>query len=163
MPTPTKSFEVIEILVRHEVEFIVVGMTAGVLQGAPAVTFDLDILYSLSPVNVDRLLDALVELEAIFRGDERRLKPNRSHLESRGHKLLMTKFGIVDVLGSLGDYDFRDLEGDAPALALGPMSVRVLSLERLIEAKEKAGRDKDMAVLPLLRATLARKRQSPKD
>ena len=159
MAGPTKSFEVIEVLVRHEVEFMVVGMTAGVLQGAPAVTFDLDILYSLDPVNADRLLDALVELEAIFRGDERRLKPNLSHLQSRGHKLLMTKFGIVDVLGSLGEYDYRDLESDAPALAIGPMSVKVLSLERLIEVKEKAGRDKDMAVLPLLRATLARKHQ----
>lgn len=160
MPTPTKSFEVIEVLVRHGVEFMVVGMTAGVLQGAPAVTFDLDILYPLDPVNVNRLLDALLELEAVFRGDERRLKPNQSHLESRGHKLLMTKFGIVDVLGSLGDYDYQDLETDAPAVALGPMSVRVLSLERLIEVKAKAGRDKDMAVLPLLRATLARKRQA---
>jgi len=39
------------------------------------------------------------------------------------------------------------------------MSVRVLSLERLIEVKEKAGRDKDIAVLPLLRATMARKSQ----
>lgn len=160
MPTATKSFEVIEVLVRHEVEFMVVGMTAGVLQGAPAVTFDLDILYSLDAHNLPRLLDALLELESVFRGDERRLIPNLSHLQSRGHKLLMTKFGIVDVLGSLGEYDYRDLESDAPALALGPMSVRVLSLERLIEVKQKAGREKDMAVLPLLRATLARKRPS---
>ena len=44
-----------------------------------------------------------------------------------------------------------------------PMNVKVLSLERLIEVKEKAGRDKDMAVLPLLRATLARKRQPSSD
>lgn len=139
---------------------MVVGMTAGVLQGAPAVTFDLDILYSLDAHNLPRLLDALLELESVFRGDERRLTPNLSHLQSRGHKLLMTKFGIVDVLGSLGEYDYRDLESDAPALALGPMSVRVLSLERLIEVKQKAGREKDMAVLPLLRATLARKRPS---
>lgn len=159
MHPPTKSFEVIEVLVRHDVEFMVVGMTAGVLQGAPAVTFDLDILYSLDRGNVHRLLQALVELEAVFRGDERRLKPNESHLTSRGHKLLMTKFGIVDVLGSLGEYEYRDLVSDAPALALGSMSIKVLSLDRLIEVKEKAGRDKDLAVLPLLRATLSRKRQ----
>src|SRR5881397_3262629 len=99
MQTPTRSFEVIEILVRHNVAFIVVGMTAGVLQGAPAVTFDLDIVYSRDSANIDRLLAALQELQAVFRGDDRRLVPNRSHLESKGHKLLMTKFGIVDVLG----------------------------------------------------------------
>ena len=40
------------------------------------------------------------------------------------------------------------------------MSVRVLSLERLIEVKQKAGREKDMAVPPLLRAPLTRKRRS---
>ena len=36
------------------------------------------------------------------------------------------------------------------------MNVQVLSLTRLIDVKEKAGRAKDLAVLPLLRATLAR-------
>jgi hypothetical protein len=49
MPTPTRSFDVIELLVRHDVEFIVVGMTAGVLHGAPAVTFDLDIVTRVTP------------------------------------------------------------------------------------------------------------------
>jgi hypothetical protein len=38
------------------------------------------------------------------------------------------------------------------------MRVRVLGLERLIVVKERAGRDKDRAVLPLLRSTLARVR-----
>lgn len=160
MVAPTKSFEVIEVLTRHGVAFMVVGMTAGVLQGAPAVTFDLDILYSRDQANVHRLLAALVELEAVFRGDERRLVPNESHLHSRGHKLLMTKFGIVDVLGSLGDYEYPDLAPDTPTLEVGPMKVKVLSLERLIEVKEKAGRDKDLAVLPLLRATLGRERKA---
>jgi hypothetical protein len=82
MPTPTRSFEVLEILARHDVAFIVVGMTAGVLQGAPAVTSDLHILYSRDATNIERMLAALSELEAVFRGDERRIAPNRSHLES---------------------------------------------------------------------------------
>ena len=156
MPTPTRSFDVIEVLVHHQVEFIVVGMTAGVLQGAPAVTFDLDIVYSRSGANIERTLAALTELDARFRGDERRIAPNRSHLESKGHKLLMTKFGIVDVLGSLGDYEYEDLLGDAVVLEVEQLRVRVLSLARLIEVKQAAGREKDLAVLPLLRATLAR-------
>ncbi len=79
MATPTKSFQVIQLLSRHGVQFIVVGMTAGVLQGAPAVTFDLDILYSRHAENIARLLLALKELESVFRGDDRRLVPNESH------------------------------------------------------------------------------------
>jgi hypothetical protein len=156
MPTPTRSFDVIEVLVRHEVAFIVVGMTAGVLQGAPAVTFDLDIVYSRNAENIDRTLAALVELQAVFRGDERRIVPNKSHLESKGHKLLMTKFGIVDVLGSLEEAGYEELIDDTIVLGLQGMNVRVLSLARLIEVKAAAGREKDLAVLPLLRATLAR-------
>jgi hypothetical protein len=39
------------------------------------------------------------------------------------------------------------------------MNVRVLDLEELIAVKERAGREKDLAVLPLLRATLARARE----
>jgi hypothetical protein len=159
MPTPTRSFEVVELLVRHRVRFIVVGMTAAVLQGAPAVTFDLDVLYSRDPENVARLLSALGELEAVFRGDDRRLTPNQSHLESRGHKLLLTKFGVVDVLGSLDDLEYPDLISDAVTLQVDAMQVPVLSLPQLIEVKEKAGREKDLAVLPLLRATLARARK----
>jgi len=156
MPTPTKSFEVIELLCRHEVEFIVVGMTAGVLQGAPAVTFDLDILYARNSDNIQRLLAALADLDAVFRNDDRRLRPNESHLASKGHKLLMTRYGVVDVLGALDELEYGDLLEDTVELSLDPMRVRVLSLARLIEVKEKAGREKDLAVLPLLRATLSR-------
>jgi hypothetical protein len=36
----------------------------------------------------------------------------------------------------------------------GGLTVRVLSLPALIEAKERLGRPKDLAVLPVLRATL---------
>jgi hypothetical protein len=36
----------------------------------------------------------------------------------------------------------------------GGLNVRVLSLPALIEAKERSGRPKDLAALPVLRATL---------
>ena len=41
-------------------------------------------------------------------------------------------------------------------LTVEDMRVHVVSLKRLIEIKAQAGREKDLAVLPLLRATLAR-------
>ena len=36
----------------------------------------------------------------------------------------------------------------------GGVTIRVLGLPALIEAKERAGRPKDLAALPVLRATL---------
>ncbi len=49
MPRATKTFELLETLHRHDVEFIVVGMTSAVLQGAPGIAFDLDIVYQRTP------------------------------------------------------------------------------------------------------------------
>jgi hypothetical protein len=50
---------------------------------------------------------------------------------------------------------YEDLVDRAPELSLGEgLSVRVIDLRTLIELKEKAGRPKDLAALPVLRATL---------
>lgn len=153
----TDTLLLLRALHRHGVEFIVVGMTAAVLQGTPAVTLDLDLVYSLDPGNVDRLLRALEELGARFRHDDRRIPPDRSHLESRGHKLLETRSGDLDILGALDDGAVHgELLPDTIVLDVAGMPVRVLGLRRLIEVKERAGRPKDLAVLPLLRSTLER-------
>src|SRR6188768_2907676 len=105
---------IIETLVAHDVDFIVVGGMAAVLQGAPVHTIDLDIVYALSPANIDRLELALIHLGAVFRDDPRRIVPNRSHLQSRGHKLLQTAAGPLDVLATIEtNTTFQDLLADA--------------------------------------------------
>lgn len=161
MNGPTRSLEVLEVLHRHHVVFIVVGMTAGVLQGTPAITFDLDIVYSRASDNIARLLGALREMSAFFRTDpDRRIEPNLSHLASAGHKLLATNLGQLDVLGELGTGEsYECLLPDTVVVDVDGIPIRVLGLERLIAAKQAANRDKDRAVLPLLRATLERSRK----
>ena len=52
--------EILRLLAVNDVEFIVVGMTAGVLQGVPVTTLDLDIVHRRSPDNVARLLRAVL-------------------------------------------------------------------------------------------------------
>ncbi|MET0794465.1 MAG: hypothetical protein ABW061_23285, partial [Polyangiaceae bacterium] len=93
--------DIIKTLIAHDVEFIVVGGMAAVLQGAPVHTIDLDIVYALSEPNIEHLQSALTELGAVFRDDPRRIAPNRSHLQSRGHKLLQTTGGPLDVLATI--------------------------------------------------------------
>jgi len=157
MRGPTRTAELLAVLCRHEVDFIVVGMMAAVLQGTPALTFDLDVVYSRESLNVSRLLAALREIDAVFRTDPRRIVPAESHLVTKGHKLLDTTLGHFDALGAIAeDAGYDELLGDTLVLSVGGLQVRVLSLARLIEVKERAGRPKDLAVLPLLRATLAR-------
>jgi predicted nucleotidyltransferase len=148
--------ELLRRLVVNDVEFVVVGMMAGVLRGAPVLTADLDLVHRRSIANVGRLLRVLEELDAVYRHDARRLRPGESHLMSPGHQLLVTTHGDLDCLGTVGDgQSYEDLVDHAPELSLGEgLSVRVIDLRTLIELKEKAGRPKDLATLPVLRATL---------
>ena len=154
MTTPA-ALAALACLVEHELRFIVVGGVAAVLHGVPLYTGDVDVLYALDESNVERVMQALGALDARFR-ERPDLAPMRSHMESRGHKLLMTRYGRCDFLGHVApDLGYEDLVADALELrATEELTCRVLGLKRLIEIKQAVGRPKDLAVLPLLRATL---------
>jgi hypothetical protein len=123
-----------------------------------------DILHHRSPDNVTRLLAALQELEAVYRNDPRKIAPGETHLLGPGHQLLRTKHGDLDVLGTIDDtVVYEDVLDHTIEVELSDFRVLALDLGRLIQAKEFAGRPKDLAVLPVLRATLAelKKRRDP--
>lgn len=146
----------------RRVDFIVVGGVAAVLLGVPVNTFDLDVVHSRAPDNIDRLLGALGSLEAIYRMQpELALKPDASHLASPGDQLLMTRFGPLDVLGMIGrSRSYGDLLPHAHELEVGEgLPVRVLNLETLIAVKEEVAGERDLAVLPIMRRTLEEKRR----
>ena len=148
-------------LADHGVDFIVVGGVAAVVAGAPVNTFDVDVVHSREAANIARALNALADLGAHYRLHPKRLMPNESHLASPGHQLLMTEFGALDLLGNVGKgLTYADLLPNSSLREISAgLFVRVLNLETLILLKEEAGRDKDLAVLPTLRATLAEIRQ----
>jgi hypothetical protein len=151
---------ILQVLTDHQVAFIVVGGVSAVLQAAPLNTFDLDLVHSREPENLARLLAALQNLDAYYRGQgRRRIKPDLSHLDSPGHQLLTTRSGYLDMLGTVGsvgaERGYKELLPRTVEMDLGGgLRVRLLDLPTLIELKEEAGRDKDKAVLPVLRRTL---------
>jgi predicted nucleotidyltransferase len=163
---PRSDFlEILRALRAREVDFIVVGGVSGVLHGAPITTIDLDLVHSRSGANIDRLLLALADLEAFARGrGEQRIRPDRSHLESPGHQLLTTKHGPLDLLGAVqGGRGYDDLLAHTVEMTLGPLAIRVIDLDTLIDLKEHLGREKDLAVIAVLKRTRdeARKRGKP--
>jgi hypothetical protein len=91
----------------------------------------------------------------------RRLVPSASHLATSGHHLLMTRDGPLDVLGTIGnDCSFDHLVTHSSPMRLGRgLRIQLLDLPTLIETKEQTARSKDVAVLEVLRQTLADKRQ----
>jgi hypothetical protein len=145
----------LEVLTRHRVAFTVVGGVAAVLQGAALVTMDLDVVYDLADENVDRVMAALTDLDAHFRA-RADLRPQRSHMAAHGHRLLITRYGPLDMLSYAGDqHTYAKLAAASVPMSLGDgLDVLVVDLPMLIRIKEELPFEKDQAVLPLLRATL---------
>jgi hypothetical protein len=154
--TAPRFKDALDTLARHRVDFIVVGGVAAVLAGAPISTFDLDIVPSRTPENLARLIAALGELDASYRDlTGRNLRPEIAGLSGPGHHLLITTCGPVDVLGTIAPGDgYEQLLPDVVERRIGGFAVRTLGLARLIRTKEATGRDKDLAVLAILRRTL---------
>jgi hypothetical protein len=156
MREPPRFKDALEVLTRHEVEFIVVGGVAAVLGGAPLATFDLDVVHARHQVNLERLAAALSDLDARYRDPAGRiLKPALADLAGAGHHLFITRCGPVDVLGVIGKgRSYDDLLTDSVTMDLGGIAIRVLGLPALISTKEESNRPKDRAVLDLLRRAL---------
>jgi hypothetical protein len=151
---------VIATLHRHGVDFVVVGGLAAVAHGAPLPTQDVDIAPERSAANLDRLAAALGELGAKLRvaGDPDGVEfpIDGPFLASQPHVLnLVTAAGDLDLTitpaGFPNGYD--DLVGGSVAVDLGDgESTRIAALSDVIASKEAAGREKDLAALPYLRA-----------
>lgn len=157
MSEPAVDFErLLRELTEGGVEFVVVGGVSAFLQGAPVVTFDLDIVHRRTADNIARLQEVLGRLGARYRTVAARDRaPGLSHLESAGHQLLITGAGPLDVLGSIGKGEvYEDLLPKSVEVELGNLKVRILRLEEVIRIKEELGFPKDLAVLEILRATL---------
>jgi hypothetical protein len=54
--------QIIPPLVRAKVDFILIGGMAAILHGSARVTVDVDLLYSRTPENIERLAAALVHM-----------------------------------------------------------------------------------------------------
>jgi hypothetical protein len=153
--------EMIARLARAEVEYVIVGGVSAVLQGVPVVTQDLDLCYRRTPENLTRLAAALAPLQPRLRGlppdlpvtfDERALRLGTNFTLLVGDEHL----DLLAGMSALGGYE--QIFAGVDDMVVGGFHVKVLRLPELIATKEAAGRAKDLAVLPLLRATLESKR-----
>jgi hypothetical protein len=150
------------VLVKHGVDFVVVGGVAARLRGAPLVTQDVDITPSALPDNLDRLTAALEDLQPRLRTptepDGVPMPFDPGLLRAGEVWTLVTKHGDLDlVMEPAGTDGYRDLVRDSGPLTVArrpDLVVEVASLADVIRSKEATGREKDRAALPLLRRTL---------
>ncbi|HET7293579.1 MAG TPA: hypothetical protein VFM88_14235 [Vicinamibacteria bacterium] len=145
----------IQALAATGVEFIVVGGVAGAAHGLARATYDLDVVYSRTPANLDRVVAALAPLTPYLRGAPPGL-PFRFDVETLHRGLnftLTTTLGDLDLLGEItGGGGYSQLLSDSVDAVLFDVPCRLLGLERLIHVKRAAGRPKDLEVIAELEA-----------
>ncbi|HKI02411.1 MAG TPA: hypothetical protein VKK31_10550 [Thermoanaerobaculia bacterium] len=157
-----RFLDIIKILSRHQIEFILVGGVAAILEGAPVSTFDLDVMVRPTEEDRDRLLAALLELNARYLDPAgRHILPDRAKLDTLRIHRLLTDLGPLDVLESIGHgLTYSDLAAEVQVHEVAGMRISVLRLEMIIRSKEEANREKDRAVLPVLHRTLKFKKEA---
>lgn len=131
-------------LVKNKVPFMIVGLSAAALQGAPVVTQDIDLWFkSLSHPGIKK---ALRKVDGTYIAPIL-LNPPMFAGEA------VDLFDIVLTMDGLKSFDWeykRALE-----VPLGRFKVRVLPLDRILASKKKANREKDKLTIPVLRDALA--------
>ena len=129
---------------REKVEYMIVGLSAATLQGAPVVTQDVDLWFrDLSHPGIAR---------ALGRAGGTYIPPIGQHPPMFTGKAVKL-FDIVPHMHGLGT--FAEEYDRTVKVRLGRIKVRVLRLDRIIASKEAIDREKDRLVLPVLRDVLA--------
>ena len=134
--------ELLEKLIRREVDFVIVGGTAVVLHGHQRARRDLDILLASNPVNVDKL--AKIELTWLRFGD-----PHIAALKQPGARVRHRQMGL-DILTVIEGVATSTVMGGRVVMAVDGLEVPVISKQHLIEAKRAVGKPKDLADIAAL-------------
>ena len=143
-PLSENELRFLRALLRRKVRFMVVGLSAAALQGAPVVTQDVDLWFE--DLNDPRIREALRQVGAAY------IPP--SHLNppmfaGGGIEL----FDIVLTMHGLGT--FAEEVPKCVEVLLGRQKLKVLPLDRILASKRAANRAKDRLVIPVLEDTLA--------
>ena len=147
---PLDIGQLIGVLARHEVAYVVIGGVATQVHGHRRTTMDLDLTPDPDPGNLSRLGDALAELEARpaepgFEGaDIPTADPERLAIAAVVPPL-STRYGQVHVLKEpKGGRAFDQLRKAALVVDLDGTEVAIVSLDDLIRMKRAAGRPSDL-------------------
>jgi len=146
-----EEFRFLEELVRQNVPFLVVGLAAAALQGAPVVTQDVDLWFKdLADPGIAK---ALKKVGGVY------VPPVGSHPPVFAGEAVKL-FDIVTHMHGLGEFD-REARR-CLRLPVGRVRLPVLPLERIIASKQATGREKDKLVLPVLCDALVALRARPR-
>jgi len=141
-------------LLTNRVEFVLIGGVAAILHGASTFTKDIDVCASFANENLDRIVEALHDLDPRYRMTPQKLKMPSDASKLYGYKnlYLQTTLGEIDLLSEVdGVGTYSIVKDHADLITIGDMQVPVMSIEDIIQSKGFLGRPKDRQVIAELR------------
>jgi len=143
----------IQRLLDHQVEFVLVGGMAAVAHGVTLVTRDVDVCCRFEFENLQRLHRAIVDLNPVHRATTQRLpwKLTPDFWASLKNLYLSTDAGTLDCLSRIeGLGDFGEVMRWAIPVRLWGRTCHILSIDGLIKSKQALSRTQDkLAILQL--------------
>ena len=148
---------IIRVFSESGVECVIVGGLAATIHGSSRLTLDVDLVYSRTPANIERLVSALRPYSPYLRGAPPGLPFvwNEATVERGLNFTLTTAIGDIDLLGEIaGGGDYEALVSHSASVDIFGYRCRCVDLPGLIRVKRAAGRPKDLDVLAELEALL---------
>jgi hypothetical protein len=147
---PLDVGDLIAILARHRVDYVVIGGVATQVHGHRRTTMDLDLMPDSNPENVARLAAALVELEArpletgVEGAEISTADPERLAVAAIVPPLA-TRYGQLHILKEpKGARPFEQLREAALVVEIGGVEVAIASVDDLIRMKRATARPSDL-------------------
>jgi hypothetical protein len=146
--------ELLKRLVRHEVEFVLVGGYAAMLYSVSLVTRDVDVCVPFTRANLEKIHASVADLHPYPRDtmDQRPFEIPPGFERGLRNLYLATDDGPIDLLGEiLGVGSYEKVFASSIEVTTSPGTFRMLNIDTLIVAKETLGRERDKAAALQLR------------
>jgi predicted nucleotidyltransferase len=139
---------VVAALAGQKLEAVLIGNAAAAIHGAPVTTLDFDFMFRDTPTNLRKLKAVAASLDAMI------LRP--FYPVSKLYRVVDDASGLqADFMPVIhGVRSFEGLRSRATEFTIGKVTAKVASLSDIIASKKAAGRERDLAVLPVLEKTL---------
>jgi len=131
--------EILSLLQKHNVDFLLVGAYAMAVHGFPRATADIDIFVDANPEKATRLMTVLQEFGAPVQDT------TADELSVPG---IVFQIGVaprrIDILTQIDGLTFAQAVRKAQHVQIGDLNIPVISKENLIKNKRASGREKDL-------------------
>jgi len=154
--------DLIERLIKADVDFVIIGCFAGVVDGCTYVTQYIDICCDFSVDNLLRLQKAVSVLHPVHRhtANRRKFQLTGQNCTTFKNFYLDTDIGQLDCISFVdGIGDYQKVKRASALIEVEDMQLYVLSLKALIEAKKVMNRPRDRQALIQLEAIKKLKEQ----